>query len=85
MLGYGTDFSRKDARMSLNNVITDGTLQGAKDRQQWGDQEIETLQQKVENYRTRIHNLLKLGPRNREEFELEDGLNDLDDQMRPPY
>lgn len=68
--------------ISKGNIMTGGTLQGAHTTQQWGDREIETLTQKVEGYRTQLRNLPKLDQRNREEFELENEVNDLDDQIR---
>lgn len=69
--------------ISTNNVMTGGRLDGPnKGGQRWGDQEIETLQQKVDNYRMQLEALPKPDQRHREEDALEVEINDLDEQMK---
>jgi len=68
--------------ISKGNNMTGGTLHGANQKQQWGDQEIETLRQKAESYQTQLMSLPRPDQSDREMIELQVELNDLDDQMR---
>ncbi|CAI6337793.1 unnamed protein product [Periconia digitata] len=69
--------------ISRSSNMTGGTMQGSNNQQQqWGDQDIETLQQKAESIRAQLSTLPNLDARRREEDQLTIDLNALDDRIR---
>ncbi|KAF2254827.1 structural maintenance of chromosomes protein 1 [Trematosphaeria pertusa] len=69
--------------ISKGNNMTGGRLQqdDKEENQRWSDQEIDTLTQKVEGYRSQLAALPKLDQRHTEEDNLQVELNDLDNQI----
>ncbi|PVI06614.1 RecF/RecN/SMC protein [Periconia macrospinosa] len=70
--------------ISRSSNMTGGTINGPgnNQQQQWGDQEIETLQQKAEGIRAQLAALPNLDAKRREEDQLTIDLNALDDLIR---
>ncbi|KAF2691676.1 putative cohesin complex subunit [Lentithecium fluviatile CBS 122367] len=69
--------------ITRGNIMTGGTLDGPNNGgQRWGDQEIETLQQKVDHYRSQLEALPKLDQRHRDEDALEVEILAMDEEMK---
>ncbi|KAF1958884.1 RecF/RecN/SMC protein [Byssothecium circinans] len=69
--------------ISRSSNMTGGTMQGTNSQQQqWGDQDIEKLQHKVDSVKSQLAALPKLDARHREEDQLQGDITELDEQIR---